>query len=87
MKVNVTQEHIQRGKKGSCFYCPVAQALRDKAGKDTALFSVSVGSDGIGYLDKSYVTPAPVRRRINYYDRTGKMKPFSFELTKNDLIA
>ncbi len=30
MKINVTAEHIKRGKPKSCVYCPVALALKEQ---------------------------------------------------------
>ena len=79
MLVHVTQEHIDCGQRNSCFWCPVANALLQ-----SGVSCPSVWSDRVMYWPKdsalwvSSRISAATQRKIDYYDRTGKMEPFSF---------
>lgn len=89
MLVEVKQEHIDKGRQEDCFGCPVYHGLAESMGPE---FSegltgscVAVSPTVIMIMEKNHEvkklpTPGPVGRRINFYDRTGKMKPFTFEL-------
>lgn len=93
MEIEVKQEHIDRGERDDCFGCPVVLAIMEATGtsvktehpEDYRFGSITVGvsSKIIVIDDEEMPTPGPVRRRINHYDRTGKMKPFKFELPIN----
>lgn len=88
MLIQVKQEHIDKGEREDCFGCPIFWALSEALGRD---FS-ELGGSMVGISSKVIMitrpfkdaveleTPGPVRRRIRHYDRTGKMRPFSFEL-------
>lgn len=79
--VEVKQEHIDKGKRCSCALCPVALALNDVNGVDSA--------EVIGYVVNIIFTDKPsslvevppdVLQRIDVFDRYGIMGPFIFEL-------
>lgn len=76
MRIEVTQEHIERGIRGACGCCPVALAIHSASNAEV----VSVSS-GWAYLDhRGFVLPPHVRRAIDTYDDQGVMIPFTFEL-------
>lgn len=88
MLISVTRNNIEQGCQECAFECPIALALKDEG------WIAHVGPSKLvlighprenafpQYFESSIVieTPGLVRRRINYYDRTGKMKPFTFKL-------
>ena len=84
MKIYVTQEHINRGKKKSCNKCPVALAILD-AFPDAR--SVDADTDTLSWSDnRSYyrgnkefaITPRSVYRFICRFDAGKEVKPFAF---------
>lgn len=78
MKIEVTQEHIDKGRRRSCWGCPVALAMRS-AGLLNAHAAATFyiwGAHGQFFKD----LPKDVTSHIEYFDQTGKMRPFSFEL-------
>lgn len=77
MIIKVLQDEIDRGVQESPTDCPVAIAIANYGIQDIMVSSLRFCHLTSG--DEA-PTPDPVRRRIEYYDRTGKMKPFSFEL-------
>lgn len=89
MRVDVTADHIARGKRGSCARCPVALAVLEfikNVKPDSAPF-VTVTQNGICVTDDRDVT-RPVKAQqaenvtkfIHAYDNQREVKPFSFEL-------
>lgn len=71
MKIEVTQEHIERGIRGACASCPVALAIQDATQADT----VTVSS-GFAYINhRPSLLPPHVCRAINTYDDQGVMTP------------
>jgi hypothetical protein len=85
IKVNVTEEHIRRGKKGECSLCPIALALQDQV----PYSMVSVGCNKMTYYPDPELrghwmvaeTPEKVSEAILDFDADGKMTPFSFTVT------
>jgi hypothetical protein len=75
MLINVTQEHIDKGKRGSVIFCPVARAVRE-------VFGDGVVASGAGILIKGYHHHVPhiVQEFMQNFDTTKPVKPFSFEL-------
>jgi hypothetical protein len=54
MRVRVTQQDIDNGKKGNCYECPIAQAVERDHG-----FTVSVSMCGIRILKNSFLFDLP----------------------------
>ena len=79
MTINVTQEHIQQGKRFDRRHCPVAVAIRDVTDRDVMIymgwihFQLSIGWH-------SHQTHPDMVEIIYHYDVTGEMKPFAFDL-------
>lgn len=76
MKIIVTQNHIDRGVRGSCYSCPVALATRD-AGCQCVLH--------LDYLckyneDQKFKLPKEVRNFIVEHDAWKDVRPFEFDL-------
>ena len=68
--VRVTQEHIERGVKKSCTYCPIGLAMHE-AGIEESLFQ---------YLWRMEppMPPDSVRRFIMRFDQGKPVEPFNF---------
>ena len=80
MIVSVKRKHIKRGKPGSCFFCPVALAL-----KDVGCITPSVGPSlnyrvSMGGSVVSHPSPRSVRRFYTRFDAGRSVKPFRFIL-------
>ena len=79
--INVTAEHIAKGKRRDCQSCPVALAIRD-ALPDVGV--VKVGSEGLVLGNIPHLVeldlPKAVADFIWYFDDSGLVKPFAFEL-------
>jgi hypothetical protein len=74
-RVEVTQEHIDRGEKMNCHDCPIALAVSAALGQE-----VTVGAEivhlgkGLAYLPRS------VSDWIVEFDLGGRVAPFVFDL-------
>ncbi len=79
MVINVTAEHIAKGKRGKCEECPIALALNDAT---KANWEVN-GTHVYSLWANNQVTrrlPLEVANRIARFDEQGEMDPFTFEL-------
>lgn len=82
--INVSQEHIDKGKRINSVLCPVALAIVDTI-KDEYVF-VSAGYNGVvifkGNIEecKTYNIPSYVKDYMLEFDHGHKIKPFSFTL-------
>jgi hypothetical protein len=80
MTVHVTQEHIDKGKKGIPDCCAVALALKSHGGGSVCqdgdgLPCYLFGPKGVNEL------PGDVQRFIEMFDAGETVEPFSFEIT------
>lgn len=76
--INVTQEHIDRGKVGSTYACPIALACRD-----AGLLSPFVTWDIIEWGgDEGVTLPTPhtAQTFIEDFDAEEQVVPFSFDI-------
>jgi hypothetical protein len=82
MKINVTQEHIDNGRRNCADACPIALAVKD-AEADAAYISVSRDSIFIDKENQSHGIlmglPWSARRFVDNFDHEGCVQPFSFE--------
>jgi DNA gyrase inhibitor GyrI len=78
MKINVCQEHINRGERKRCDRCPIALAVKDKLeSKD-----INVNAMGIFvglYCQFKWHLPKSAQKFIKRFDAGGHVKPFTFE--------
>ena len=71
MKIKVTKEHIEKGKKGSAFFCPIALVFKSKN-------RVTYNSM---YIEKEfYPLPKKAQTFIQRFDAGKKVKPFQFTI-------
>jgi len=83
MKVTVTQQHIDKGVKGSCGFCPIALAIKEAFNTDYVL----VASDlDIGESIRDFPTPEEVQQFYCDFDRGQPVQPFTFELKGIDNV-
>ena len=84
MMIEVTQDHIDRGKHFESGYCPVALALKDALDSPEAWAGAALLGDGKG---NTYAVPHAVRNWIRLFDDWRKredqpcpVSPFSFPM-------
>jgi hypothetical protein len=86
MRIEVTQEHIDRGQRKSCARCPVVLAIRQVSG----VVLVYADRDEVdlrrGGKTLTVSLPLKVSRFIDRFDATGpgSVEPFSFDLPIDD---
>ena len=81
MKIEVTQAHIDAGKRGRCTKCPVALAIMDKLNVKRVRVGSRVIEIGRPHMD-IYRTPEEVDYFITAFDENWShaVEPFGFEL-------
>lgn len=78
MKINVTQKHIDDGKKRISDSCPIALAIKAATGRRAVLVSGNEAQFG----GKKYPLPTKARNFIRRFDHgSGIRRPFAFELS------
>lgn len=75
MTINVTQTHIDTGKKFICNNCPIALALQD-----VGLTGIAVSDSFIYHSEGWFRTPREVKKFIIDFDSGRVVKPFTFTL-------
>jgi hypothetical protein len=80
MKIEVKQEHIERGKPGGC-YCPIALAVKETLNP----YDVSVGYHSMSVFTtvidmKTVKLPRPAFDFAFDFDAGRNVAPFSFEI-------
>jgi hypothetical protein len=82
MVINVTQEHISKGKRLACHECPVALAIAEVVKPEHEVMvdcDISILNQSAGILwDAEY--PPEVEEFIRAFDGDQPVEPFSFEL-------
>ena len=85
LKVNVTQEHINKGERYSSVSCPIAWALRDALSVDC--YGVNVRASEATWFDNGHWRrtwlPDTAQHFVVEFDKGHNMEPFSFELDAN----
>ena len=81
MKVEVTQEHIDRGQRKAHCYCPVALALKDVGVKEPVVFGGYFRA--LGDTEDTKLPPK-VDDFVLAYDLGLKVTPFTFDLDLSD---
>ena len=76
-KIQVTQEHIDKGKRVNPSCCPVALAIRGKT-----VWIPNVTSMYVTFDEKIYTAwlPAVAAEFVNSFDSGNPVKPFEFEM-------
>ena len=81
MKIEVTQNDIDKGIQGECQLCPIARAIK----RSSNFKRVYVNTKYIEVLHyvtgvKTYELPKKAKTFVKRFDRQEPVKPFSFEL-------
>lgn len=82
MRIQVTQDDIDRGHVGSECFCPIALAARRALGENIGLEDVSVGSYTVRVRGTVYYLPTAAIRFVKSFDRRVEVRPFEFEVTE-----
>lgn len=80
VKVQVTQEHIDKGSRYNTNSCPVALALNAVFGTGCCAFQF-IHIPGHTMIQ----TPSDVFRRIQKFDKDTTMTPFDFEINPKEI--
>ncbi len=81
MLIKVTQEDIDNGIRGKCYFCPVAQAINRVLQKVAAVRSdvIEIFNHEETKYEKPTFTSKGLQARIDTYDDQFGMSPFEFE--------
>lgn len=80
VKVQVTQEHIDKGSRYNTNSCPVALALNDIFGSGCAVYQF-IHTPG----NLPFITPQSVFQTILKFDKNVEMTPFDFEINPKEI--
>lgn len=82
MLIHVTQDHINRGQRGSCSSDPVALALLDAGFIRPWVSPTGIRTDGFngGFMREDWTMPEEVVEFIKNFDNFGFVDPFDFPL-------
>lgn len=84
LTIDVTQEDIDKGIRGNCNYCPIANSVQRKlgAGVKVSVYSGSavVYSAESGIALHSFILPGMANRFIDYFDNGAYVGPRKFRL-------
>lgn len=84
MQIKVTQEHIDKGVKGVARKCPIALALKEATHLNASIWLQIHLKPYDWQSGDSYeydgLTPPDVFRKLQYFDLTKEMQPFTFEI-------
>lgn len=84
MKISVTQDHIDHGKRRDCCNCPVALAARDAGCPAPVVFLGHFYPNWTAMPEARLGLPAFVTAFIHRFDYTqNKVSPFEFEVDWN----
>jgi hypothetical protein len=76
VRVQETQDHIDRGRPGKMCDCPIALAVKELTGSE----SVIVTWCGITTADQNCDIPIAAKNFIKLFDLGEKVQPFDFEI-------
>lgn len=85
MRIQVTQEDIDKGCKGKFYACPVARALERDTGMEWGVgTTLACTTDKkTGLIDRKIQLPETVSRFIRNFDFGDKVEPLAFEFHWN----
>src|SRR6185312_5049081 len=88
MKIEVTQTHIEEGRRRSRFYggpdfpseaCPIALALRDAGFESPRVTMTQIITDSLGWSGAIPI-PEEAATFVHLFDTERPVKPFTFDL-------
>lgn len=93
--INVTQEDIDQGKRGSDLFCPIALACKKSGQFEVYNNRIAIGDNYISTYDRDNILdgnfidfkkrvelPPNAKLFIRSFDRQYKVYPFSFEIER-----
>lgn len=82
MKITVTQQHIDKGVRGSCSSDPISLALQDAGFKNPWAGTDRITASGFGPFRRYYSleTPPALLAFMRDFDTGKEVLPFEFEL-------
>lgn len=80
MRVNVTQEHIDKGARMSCDGCPIALALKEAGLPDVEVFANRVSRNAFTSDLETWELPTNARAFIQSFDNYRIVEPFHFDI-------
>lgn len=80
IKVEVTQEHIDRGASNDCWSCPIALSLGNYFDKSKVFYEVDAHYIDFPNEDILCLLKEEAVSFIDDFDSNKKVKPFSFDL-------
>lgn len=81
MIINVTQDHIDRGKMGRACRCPIALAVLEQLNLSVGL--VCVTSHTLYIESKGHLMPPEASEFVTRFDAEKPVSPFTFEVTND----
>ena len=81
MKIKVTQDHINKGRRNTCALCPVALAIKEQVGAEyicVGSYTISIGTNMIS--STIYTVPPECEKFMKDFDWFRDVSPFEFEL-------
>lgn len=79
MRIQVKQEHIDKGTRGNPFHCAIAQAIKSQF-EGLKFLDICVEAGRISVEGKSYRSTVAVKKFIDRFDESLIVSPFSFNL-------
>jgi hypothetical protein len=82
MAIQVTQQDIDRGKRGDDCWCPVALAINRWSGRNSSVDvdTVVIGIDTADGKPDEFLTPPKIAEFIRRFDNGEPVEPFEFDL-------
>lgn len=90
MRIDVTQEDIDKGQQSACYFCPIARAMNraSRDGTTWAVFPASCRADSTDRVgERRLVLPPAAREFIRAFDAREPVSPFSFDLDIPPAVA
>jgi hypothetical protein len=84
MKIEVTQQDIDKGLSNNCFLCPIAHAVKRKMNTDCILvYCDRISVMSTIFSSYFYKLPKKAQTFIKQFDDGKPVKPFTFEIEKD----
>lgn len=80
IKVKVTQSHIDKGARGSCWKCPIALALIEATNLTWRVYDATAYYYRKNGAEIQIMLPFEVSRFVKNFDKGEIVKPFEFEV-------
>lgn len=79
MKVKITEEHIEYGMRGSCFFCPIAKSVQEQTHRKVYVTGTQIIVQSRG-RPRIYLLPVKIVQWIRDFDWGRTVGPVKFEV-------